>query len=828
MSKVYNFDIKENERIIKKSYDLSMAGSEDLCKRLYQLKEFNKLLGLNDSSENFVLCGGRKSYVSKNGEHIKGLNELRKDLSTLEEQIKNCNDKEKKGELEKQLRTIVETIYSNQKKNVGKNGERKSFKDAIKSIDNGFAHTIGVWLPHGYVIVDTDQEEESLKLLNRLEEEGIKTTKIKTVHGYHHIFKYAREYSRGELVNGAGCITKSGIICDYRTDKGYIVLPYADASRSFENITEIQPLPEWLLWTGDTTRKKANSKNKKILKNDKKEKKKDESKENFAVSKDKFAKGTRNNRLFRELCKYIKIREFRNFEDLYAIAVFISNTRCDPPYDLNNPNDVQELKSMVNSALTYKKPMHIGDNGRLLPSVLADTIEKDIHYKQYFKSDFIYEDDYYKKIEDKEIIQNKINSYLEEEYQTENNINQVFKMLQIKNTIPQDDNANKIFINIENGLININDYIKDVFKIYPHTHEIFTNFKIPCEYDFNINYKNKFFNSRFYEFLTTTFGVENDLENNNLLNDDREMPPIIKLIQEIFGATLMPNPKLFKKAIFLLGEGSNGKSLLLNILQSLHGNIFSTVPLKAIDSDKFQLANMVGKNINIDADASGTRLEETSNFKMITTGDAVSLEQKGKQATNGIINNVMLIALNKMPSTTDKSYGFFRRHIIIPFNKSFLDEADYKQAIIEGKKNVNILDANLENDILNGELDIVLWFSLEGLKRLVKNKYKVTKNEEVERITKEHHLENDSVLAFYEDNKNSNHIEKRIKAKVLYKIYELWCEENSFSPVNNTTFGKAISKYFEKKKTGGAQNYINIPLNNFCKSFIEKDEMYFQ
>lgn len=327
MNKVYNFDIKENERIIKKSYDLSMAGSEDLCKRLYQLKALNKLLGLNDSSENFVLCGGRKSYVSKNGEHIKGLNELRADLSTLEEQIKNCNDKEKKEELEKQLRTIVETIYSSQKKNVGKNGERKSFKDAIKSVDNGFAHTIGVWLPHGYVIVDTDQEEESLKLLNRLDEEGIKTTKIKTVHGYHHIFKYAREYSKEELVNGAGCITKSGIICDYRTDKGYIVLPYADASRSFENITEIQPLPEWLLWTGDTTRKKANSKNKKNFKNDKKEKKKGESEDDFSVSKDKFAKGTRNNSLFRELCKYIKIREFRNFEDLYAIAVFISNTR---------------------------------------------------------------------------------------------------------------------------------------------------------------------------------------------------------------------------------------------------------------------------------------------------------------------------------------------------------------------------------------------------------------------------------------------------------------------------------------------------------------------
>ena len=53
MNKVYNFDIKENERIIKKSYDLSIASPEDLCKRLYHLKEFNKLLGLNDSSENY-------------------------------------------------------------------------------------------------------------------------------------------------------------------------------------------------------------------------------------------------------------------------------------------------------------------------------------------------------------------------------------------------------------------------------------------------------------------------------------------------------------------------------------------------------------------------------------------------------------------------------------------------------------------------------------------------------------------------------------------------------------------------------------------------------
>ena len=80
--------------------------------------------------------------------------------------------------------------------------------------------------------------------------------------------------------------------------------------------------------------------------------------------------------------------------------------------------------------------------------------------------------------------------------------------------------------------------------------------------------------------------------------------------------------------------------------------------------------------------------------------------------------------LNRMPVTSDKSYGFFRRPIFIPFNVRFGSEEQVKTG--EADK---IGVPGIVEDIISNELDIVFMWAYEGLKRLKANNWKVTQSE---------------------------------------------------------------------------------------------------
>lgn len=448
----------------------------------------------------------------------------------------------------------------------------------------------------------------------------------------------------------------------------------------------------------------------------------------------------------------------------------------------------EEFNEIIKKSYNSKKsrrPDFLSEKGTVIPAALAHRVSEDIIYKQYLKSDYRYNGFYYEKIHDIESLQKEIKHYIPLKNQSMRTINEVINLLKAEETVNA-VNENE-YISLNNGLINVK-----TMKMIEHTPEIFSLFKIPCDFKGKENI-NKLKNSRFSQYLRTTFG------------DDETT---ITLVSEIFGASLLPNPKLFKKIIFLLGEGSNGKSVFINIMQALHGNIFSTVPLKDIDSNRFSLAGMVGKKINVDADASGTRLEETSNLKKIATGDYVSIEGKGKQAINGVLNVLLVVGLNKMPSSADKSYGFLRRNVILPFKQTFVNASD-TEAIEKGALPV---DVNLESDIINNEMDIVLAFALSGLQRLLKNNYNTTSSKVVEDATKEYQLENDSVMAFYEFNKDGEDIQD-YSAAVMYSIYESWCINSLKTPVSATSFGTRFASYYKKVRGSKGYVYKNVRMN---------------
>lgn len=425
---------------------------------------------------------------------------------------------------------------------------------------------------------------------------------------------------------------------------------------------------------------------------------------------------------------------------------------------------------------------------------LARILAEELKYKQYMKNDFRYNGKFYEKIEDEEHLQLEVKKKLDgviPQYSSRD-INEVISLMKMECTVSSViDNR---YICVRNGIIDLEE-----MKFLKHDAKYFTTFMIDCDYNPMLD-MSRWNTSYLKFFFETTFQ-----------NDDN----LIQQAQEIIAMSLKPNPKKFKKMVCLLGEGSNGKSVYMNLIKALQGDNISTVPLKAIDTDKFALSEMVGVNVNIDADATGSRLEETSNLKKITTGDTVRIECKGKQGKSGILDVLMLVGLNKMPSSSDKSYGFARRFNILPFNSEFTDEIDK----IDESKHIYGVMPELEYEIITNELDLLLTISIGLLKQLQKRSYRLTKSSKVDKATEDYQLMNDTVLAFVTENKGGSYTYEGIKAKILYEYYCDWCSDNECTPVTSTNFGKSFSKYYKKEKRKQGIYYTDVTLNDSLSMF---------
>jgi len=145
--------------------------------------------------------------------------------------------------------------------------------------------------------------------------------------------------------------------------------------------------------------------------------------------------------------------------------------------------------------------------------------------------------------------------------------------------------------------------------------------------------------------------------------------------------------------------GANGKSVLAEVIRHIAGpDNVSNVPLAKL-TDRFGLDNLPGKTVNISTENElGDKHLNTQNFKAITGGDVVNVEQKYKDSFSCELFCKLLISVNQLPKTLDHSHGYYRRLVIVPFQKVFREEEQ---------------DPNLLDKLLT-ELEGILVFALEG------------------------------------------------------------------------------------------------------------------
>lgn len=130
---------------------------------------------------------------------------------------------------------------------------------------------------------------------------------------------------------------------------------------------------------------------------------------------------------------------------------------------------------------------------------------------------------------------------------------------------------------------------------------------------------------------------------------------------------------LFMQRIFALtGAGCNGKGTFLELIRNLVGieNCVS-VDMKKLGTNNFAMSAVYKKLVAFCGEVNYDDIKRTSIIKQATGEDLIEFEFKGKNSFSERSITTFIIATNSLPTTPDKSSGFYRRWQIIDFPNTF-------------------------------------------------------------------------------------------------------------------------------------------------------------
>ena len=249
-------------------------------------------------------------------------------------------------------------------------------------------------------------------------------------------------------------------------------------------------------------------------------------------------------------------------------------------------------------------------------------------------------------------------------------------------------------LNLQNGLLDI-----DTLELKPHSPDQVPLVRLPARYDPKAKCPN------ILRFLGQVLH-----------------PQDVFTAMQIIGYCLYRSAE-YEKATMLVGSGSNGKSVFLKIIESLVGSEnTSHVSLQDLDNDKFAVAGLHCKMVNTFADLKQVKLSSTGNFKMLVSGDPIRAQNKFKDPFSFRNYAKLLFSANKIPESDEQTYAYYRRWLILEFEKIFDDN-----------RNTKLIDKLTTPEELSGLLNL----ALIALKKLrADNGFKDISVEKVRRNTK--------------------------------------------------------------------------------------------
>lgn len=285
---------------------------------------------------------------------------------------------------------------------------------------------------------------------------------------------------------------------------------------------------------------------------------------------------------------------------------------------------------------------------------------------------------------------------------------------------------------------------------------------------------------RFLAFLESIWG------------QDRDYAEKVNLIRQWLGYSLVADTRL-QKMLILNGKGANGKSLLMDLMQAVVGeNNVANAMLERFHMP-YVRATLEHKLMNFSADLPKKKLTADGDLKAIVGGDLIEVALKHKPSRTIKTYARLVVSTNNMADCHDTSDGYFRRLIILQFNRQF---AEHER------------DPHLLQSLIPEIPGIIAW-ALEGLYELrAQGRFTIPESSVI--ALQLYREELSHVMLFADECLVESTDRSGMLPKEVFAAYRTWCSERGFPPGNMIVLGRELANLgFLQRKSGRTWWLVN-------------------
>lgn len=263
-----------------------------------------------------------------------------------------------------------------------------------------------------------------------------------------------------------------------------------------------------------------------------------------------------------------------------------------------------------------------------------------------------------------------------------------------------------------------------------------------------------------------------------IMDGDQEKAEILK---EYGGYCISGDPCWLQKCLVLVGDGSNGKSIFMEILGDVVGKLsHAAIPMQELEKDTMR-HYLVNKLFNYSEETSMKALSDSSTFKLLVTGGVMTVRQLYVQPYITENRAKLIISANNMPYSTDKSYGHLRRLLIVNLNVIFEAGTERHDPHLKSK--------------LQAELPGICNTFLTAYNKLKDRGGMFSGMEKIREATKEYMEESDPTVMFINEFITDGEETDMVKVSEVYETFRMMCESYELKKISIVHFGKLLAKH---------------------------------
>ena len=589
---------------------------------------------------------------------------------------------------------------------------------------------IGMIIPKPFIVLDFDTVSDTQYMLKIIEDLDLKCRVMKTNKGIHVWFRSEEAWK---------CFTKQrlavGVIADCKSHSknAYVKIKSEGTTREWLKkipMEEIEEVPKFLYPVSDVSGK-------------------------FAFKG--LGEGDGRNQTLYSYIVYLQSKGFKK-DEIKEIIDVVNEEMFEEPLDDREismicRDEAFKSEEEIEEAKTISKGFAHNEFG--------DELIKMFNIVSLNGLLYIYEDGYYQ--QDERVIERKMIDIFPSIKTTQRN--EVLNYIRIRCHLKKNEiNKNPYIINLNNTRLNVR-----TGELLPFDPAALEFNKIPVTYD------------------ESAYSSAIDTMLNKVFLNDHE---VINLFYEMLGYCLIGHCK-YQKAFFFYGDGSNGKSTVIDMIKCFIGESnLTTMGLDQV-AEKFSTTELENKLVNIGDDVNNNAIKDSGTIKKLFSGDSVMVERKGERPYVMTPSAKHIYTGNGIPKSTDKTYGYYRRWCFIPFLATFSPSDDDFDPMIEEK--VTKPEA----------LSYLLNQALKGAKRLIRNG-RFTLPKCVEETLKNYEIDNSTTLTWVDDENIELDYVLSTPAFELYSKFTDWSKLSGIQVKNlvgKKTFYKELSKHFDLEST---------------------------